>query len=61
MGAVCEAGVDGLTSFYQRKAETLASILRSKHEERDLYIPKALTREFDEQSHLPLALAAWHF
>lgn len=57
----CEASVAGLGAFYQRKAECLSSILASKHEGRDLYVPKVSPREFGEDEHLELALAPWLF
>ena len=61
VSATCEASVAGLNAFYQRKVESLASIQRSQHEDRDFYVPKVATKEFDEERHLDLALSPWAF
>ena len=58
---MCEASIAGLNAFYQRRVESLDAILSSAEEARDQHIPQISLKEFDEDRHLELALAPWHF
>jgi hypothetical protein len=61
ISATCEASIAGLNAYYQRKVECLDSILSAGYEGRDRNIPRISAKEFDEDSHLDLALAPWPF
>ena len=58
---MCEASIAGINSFYQRRVESLDAILSSAEEARDQHIPQMNLKEFDEEKHIDLALAPWHF
>ena len=51
----------GLNAFYSRKVETLEHVLTSNYVDRESLTPQVNLDEVDEQAHIDLALAPWHF